>query len=297
MQIITVTENKKEYLINWVCYGGIVLLLAFPQLFYWTFQQSVNNDAFLRFSFNWVNHTDTYFWFYLKNWGVIALFAVPAIMHTSKDTKKLLLGCGFLFVIAELVLFQPNEYDNNKLFFIAYMILVMVVSDWLIYIFHALKGIHGRSYLAVILVIAAVFSGSLTIIREYKSGADYQTFSDADLKMTEFIKENTPSDAVFLTSGYHINPVVSLAGRNVYLGSSLYVYFHGLQNDFNTRTAEVKKAYQGTYEELTAFCRAKGIDYVYVSESERNEFKPQDATLQRLEKVYSTGSKTLYKVR
>ena len=289
-------QDKKNYIINWVIYGCIVLVLAAPQLFFWTFRQTSGNDSFLRYSFNWVNHNDTYFWFYLKNWGVTALFAVPAILYASKDNKKLLIACGFIFCIAELILFQPNEYDNNKLFFIVYMILIMLVSDWLLCVWDKLKDVKGRAYLAVITVFAGIFSGSLSIIREWKSGADYMTYSADDIKMAEYIKENTPSDALFLTSSYHINPVVSLAGRNIYIGSSLYVYFHGMGNENSRRNEEITTAYQGSYEELTEFCNDKGIDYVYVGKNERNSFSVSEDTLNKLEKIYTIGTETLYKV-
>ncbi len=290
-------KDKKGYLINWVIFGGIVLVMAAPQLFYWTFKQSVNNDSFLRYSFNWVNHNDPYLWFYLKNWGIIALFAVPAIIKASKENKRLLLGCGFIMLISEFILFQPNEYDNNKLIFIAYMILVITVCDWLVYMWDALKSVRGRAYLAVIIIIAGTLSGTLTIIREWKSGADYQTYSDDDLKMAEYIKENTPTDALFLTSAYHLNPVVSLAGRNIYVGSSLYVYFHGFNDEYYKRTDEINKAYSGTYEDLSRFCREKGIDYVYIGDNERGKFTINPDIINRLEKVYSSGSEALYKIR
>lgn len=289
-------NENKNYITRWVIYGAIVFILAAPQLFYWTFKQSVNNDSFLRFSFNWVNKKDTYFWFYLKNWGIIALFAVPAIMHASKDMKKMLLAGGFIFVIAELVLFQPNEYDNNKLIFISYMILTIAVCDWLVYMWDAMKDIKGRAYFAAVIIIAGTLSGTLTIIREYKSGADYQTFTPDKLKMAEYIKENTPSDATILTGLYHLNPSVTLAGRNIYVGSSLYVYFHGLDDEFYKRKAEVQKAYSGTYEELMAFCKEKDIDYIYIGSDERDLNKLDASTISRLEKVFSSGVETLYKV-
>lgn len=289
-------EDKKAYFINWVIFGGIVAVMAAPQLLYWTFRQTAGNESFLKYQFNWVNHNDPYFWFYLKNWGIAALFAVPAIMGTSKDNKKLLCGCGFIFIIAELILFQPNEYDNNKLFFIVYMILLMIVSEWLVTIWDKLKGVKGRVYLAVIVILAGTLSGALTIGREYNSGAEYQTFSEDKIAMGEYIKENTPKDAVFLTSTYHLNPVPTLAGRNIYLGSSLYVYFHGLGNEYYTREAAMKSAYSGSYENLKKFCEENGIDYVYVGSNE-NDLNPKQSVLNRLEKVYSVGTETLYKVQ
>ena len=290
-------KDKKSFFLNWVIFGGIVFVMAAPQLFFWTFRQSVNNDSFLRYGFNWVNKADPYFWFYLKNWGVTALFAVPAIHYVSKDNKKLLLSAGFIFTVAEFVLFQPNEYDNNKLFFIAYMILLIAVSNWLVHIWDKLKGVKGRVYLAVITIIAGTFSGTLTIIREYKSGGDYQTFNNDDLVMAEYIKEHTPSDAVFLTGTYHLNPVVTLSGRNIYVGSSLYVFFHGMDDDYFNRSENVKQLYKASPDELVDFCKDNGISYVYVGENERNEHQPSEETLSGLEEVFTVGSETLYRVK
>jgi len=290
-------ENKKEYVLNWVFYGAIVTILALPQLFFWTFSQTSGNNSFLRFSFNWVNHNDTYFWFYLKNWGITALFAVPAVFKASKENRKLLLACGVLFCLAELVLFQPNEYDNNKLFFLVYMILLIAVCDWLVYMWDVLKGIKGRAYLAVIIIFAGTFSGALTLGREIKSGGDYQLYSDDDVAMADYIKENTPADALFLTGTYHLNPVISLAGRNIYVGSSLYVFFHGDGDEFYKRNEEVKSVYTGTCEDLNTFCKERGIDYVYVGGNENNEFKPDTSIFSALEKVHTIGTETLYKVK
>lgn len=285
----------KDYIINWVIFGGIVAVMAAPQLMYWTFRQTAGNESFLKYQFNWVNHNDPYFWFWLKNWGITALFAVPAILAADKDNKKLLAGCAFIFIVAELILFQPNEYDNNKLFFIVYMILLIVVSDWLLLMWDKLKGVPGRAYLAVIVIAAGTVSGVLTIGREYHSGGMYETFSKDKVEMAEYIKKNTPSDALFLTGTYHLNPVVSLAGRSIYVGSSLYVYFHGMGDEYKTRKAEMERAFGGTYEELVRFCHDKGISYVYAGANE-NDVKINKEALSRLTKVHSVGAETLYKV-
>ena len=74
---------------RWIYFGGITLVLAMPQLFFWTFSQTSGNNSFLRYSFNWVNEADPYLWFYIKNWGIPFLFIIPAFFNTSKDNKKL----------------------------------------------------------------------------------------------------------------------------------------------------------------------------------------------------------------
>lgn len=290
-------EDRKSYIINWVIFGGIVLVMAFPQLMYWTFRQTSGNESFLKYTFNWVNEKDPYLWFYLKNWGIMAIFAVPAFLYASKDNKKLLGGGILIFVISEFILFQPNPYDNNKLFFIAYMLVVMLVSDYLIYLFEKLKGVRGRAFLAVLVIAAGTLSGILTIGREYKSGAQYQTFSNDDIEFADYIKENTEPDAVFLTGTGHLNPVAVLAGRTIYVGSSLYVHFHGMGNEFTVRENNVKKALSGSYEDMKKLCEENGITYVYVGSNERSMCQVNEQMLSRLEKVYSQGNNTLYKVK
>ncbi len=290
-------KNKKEYITNWVIFGAIVAIMAAPQLLYWTFRQTSSGEAFLKPQFNWVNHNDPYFWFYLKNWGVTALLAAPAIWAASEDNKKLLAGCAFIFIVAELILFQPNEYDNNKLFYVVYMVVVIVTADWLVRVYDKLKDIPGRAYVAVITVIAATVSGALTIGREYVSGGEYLTFSADAVAMADYIKDNTDPNAVFLTGTEHTNPVCTLAGRTIYLGSSLYVYFHGMGNVMNERESEVRAAYSGSYEDMKNMCGKNNIEYVYVSGQEREEFNISDEMLSQLELVHSVGDQQLYKIK
>ena len=181
------------------------------------------------------------------------------------------------------------------MFFIVYMILLIVVSDWLLLMWDKLKGVRGRAYLAVIVIAAGTVSGALTIGREYYSGGMYETFSKDKVEMAEYIKKNTPPDAVFLTGVYHLNPVASLAGRSIYVGSSLYVYFHGMGDEYKTRKAAMERAFGGTYEELVRFCHKNGISYVYTGANE-SDMKVNNEALSKLTKVYSAGAEALYKV-
>ena len=61
----------------------------------------------------------------------------------------------------------------------------------------------------------------------------------------------TDANGVFMTSTNHINPVVSLAGRTIYVGSSLYVHFHGFGEEYTKRSEELKTAYEGSSQQLS----------------------------------------------
>ena len=289
-------EEKKEYIINWLTFGICCAILAIPQLCMWTFHQTAGNGSFLKFQFNWANHSDPYLWFYLKNWGIILLFIVPAVIYANKDNKKLFAAAFILLVIAELIIFQPNEYDNNKLIFVTYMIFTILVSDWLIMVWEKLRSVKGRLFLAMLVIFFGTFSGILTIGREMYSGGTYQTFSKDMVQMGKYIRENTPKDAVFLTSTSHINPVPTLAGRTVYLGSSIYVYFHGQTNEYNIRSIELNLLYSSPYENILEFCNRNNISYIYVGTYETADYNINFEALNRFEKVVSFGSESLYKI-
>lgn len=289
-------QNKKDYIINWVIYGAIVFIMAFPQLIFWTFSQTSGNDSFLNFRFNWVNHSDPYLWFYIKNWGLPFILAFPAYFNCNSDNKKLFLSGLFIFVIAELIQFQPNEYDNNKLFYISYMIAIIITSDFLCNLYGKLSDIKARPYFAAVVIILCTLSGMLTIGREYVSGGQYQTFTKDDIEIAERIKQSLPEDAVVLTSTTHLNPVVTLAGRTVYVGSSLYVHFHGFVNEYKQRSEEVTEIYSADTDKLKAFCRQNGIGYVYVGNDEKNNMNINEETFSQLDVVCHVGNNTLYKI-
>ncbi len=290
------SKEKKKVFNNWFIYGLIVLLLGFPQLFIWTFKQTAGNSNFVRFHFNWVNEMDPYLWFYIKNWGMVALFTIPAYFLANKDNRKLILSALLLFIIAEFFVFQPNLYDNNKLFFIVYMIFLISCCNWYIHILDKLKGV-GKYFVLVLIIILSTLSGILTIGREWHSGGMYQTFDSDMIKMSEYIKENTPSDKVFLTSTTHINPVSTLAGRNTYVGSSLYVYYHGLGDEYGKRSNEVEYLYNASYEDLLDFCKNNNIEYIYLGSNEKWSLTINLDTFNKLEKVISFGEEELYKIK
>ena len=291
-------KEKKNYLVNWCVYGGIALAMALPQLFLWTFGQTGGNESFLVPHFNWVNEKDPYLWFYIKNWGLVFLLAIPAFLNTSKENKKLFLGGALIFLIAEVIVFQPNYYDNNKLFYVTYMLAVILVSEYLVVLFEKLKGIRGRSVIAALVLLTMTLSGALTIGREYNSGAEYQTFSKQQIAFAEFVKENTDVHATFATSNTHLNPVAVLAGRNIFVGTSLYLYFHGLGEEMNRREAVLEELYSAsTRDEAERIARENGIRYILLTASEEKQFQVNKTVLGGFETVYDQDSIKLYEVK
>ena len=106
----------RKRLLQWACYGCAAVLLAAPQLFGFAFQQA-SESGMVRLHFNWANEVDSFLWFYIKNMGWLFLLLPFALLLLSKRDRRIASGFLFLWLISEIVVFQPNIYDNNKLLF------------------------------------------------------------------------------------------------------------------------------------------------------------------------------------
>ena len=110
----------------------------------------------------------------------------------------------------------------------------------------------------------------------------------------EWIAENTEKDDVFLTGQQHINPVCSLAGRQILCGSSLYVYFHGL--DYDRQSEDCRRFYEDP-ENNADVLEAYDVDYIYVSDYERADFDVDLGAIDAAcELVYENPDVRIYRV-
>lgn len=273
-RLIVDGENRRGTLARAGVYLGIVLVLALPQVLGSAVRQTVEGGS-LRFQFNWVNNSggrgmiDGYFWFWIKNAGLPFLLMLLALPEARRrGTLDVVLGMTAIFAVAEMILFQPNEYDNNKLFYIWYMFVAILAADYGSILMRRLAGLRGRILLCALFMAGSMLSGGLSIAREVVSG--YQLFSKTAIEAGAWIDEHTDRDAIFMTGQQHINPVCSLAGRQIVCGSDLYVFFHGL--DYREYADNCRRFYESP-EANAAVLDQYGVDYIYVSDYERAEFE------------------------
>ena len=76
----------------------------------------------------------------------------PAWVSAKKKEVQTASPMLLIFFIAELVVFQPNEYDNNKLLFVAFVFMCGIVSDFVIKLFKKNWNIILKGALAVSLL-------------------------------------------------------------------------------------------------------------------------------------------------
>ncbi|MBR4068473.1 MAG: hypothetical protein IKK08_07605 [Clostridia bacterium] len=289
----------------WLVYGATAALLSLPQLLGFTFVQATESNHFLRFQFNWCNNrggrglVDPYFWFYMKNIGLPYLLILLALLKRKPAGQSMpddvrqnrLIACGafLIYGIAEFILFQPNEYDNNKLFYVWFLLCLPMAADYAMELFERLKGLAGRRVIAALFLAVCFLSAGLTVVRECRS--DYQAYSAKDVAVGEYIRDNTPEHSVFITGNQHLNPVSSLAGRTILCSTDSYLYYHGF--DTAARRAEIAAFYEDPAENLWVL-QKYDVDYIYISSYERNAnwFTLNETALEQLfPSVYESAAR------
>lgn len=293
--------ERKRLFLRYLRYGATAAALSLPQLILFTFAQAFQGGesvSFVTFQFNWVNNPsgrgmrDLYLWFYVKNIGLPFIALLLALCEKDKHSRRIFAGAFAIILAAELIRFQPNEYDNNKLFYLAWLLCCMIVADWCAKVWRKLKGLRARPVMAVIAAVVVLLSAGLTLWRECVS--DYQAFSTQAVEAGEYVRDNTEEGSVFMTGTQHLNPVSSIAGRTTVCGPDLWLYFHGF--DTTERKLDVKAFFE-LPEENAHLLQKYDVDYIYVSSYERSSYQVDTEALERLfERVFANGEAVIYRV-
>jgi hypothetical protein len=258
-------KDKKEHVLRWLYFFVPAGLLSLPQLLFWTLPQT-QEGSFLQIQNGWgSNAGDIPVWFWIKNVGIVFILLIPALFAARKRLLGFYVPGLVLFLIANFVVFQPNLYDNNKLFYIWYAFSVILVTAYIWSIYQRMRGMRFRSIILVTLVFFSTFSSLLTIGREIYSGKEFLLFGQHHVEAAEFVKRHTPTDALFVTAKNHNNAIAALAGRNVYVGTDTFLAFHGINT--SERTQDIRTLYSNPskFEDLA---KSIGVDYLYYSDYE-----------------------------
>ena len=284
------TDRSRATLLPWLALAAVCAVMWLPQMLGEILPGVQGGERFLRLSFNWANEGDNYFWFYIKNIGVVYLLLVPAFLAAGKALRWFYGGGLAILLLSEFVVFQPNDYDNNKLLFVWHLLGCILVAGLLCRLAKKLPKRAAGAALAGVLVFLATFGSVLTVGRELVS--EYQQFSADAIAAGEWAKEETDPHALFLTGTQHINAVASLAGRTVLCGSPSYLYYHGL--NYGEQQAAAKAMYETP---SAALLEEWGVDYVVFSGFERSEFTADESWYQNnCTEVFRQGEYVIYQV-
>lgn len=303
--------GAREFISTW---GVLVLsagVLSIPQLCFWTFRQ-VGGSGMLTGHFGWVIADTPYLWFYLMNLGAAGVLGFCGLLTAKTEKLSMYSPILIIWLLAELVRFQPNEYDNNKLLYVAYAFLCFAAAEFIGMLATRLStlrppprrhfaGQNGAERAApsrlrtqcvcgAAVVAIASLSAVLTMGREWV--ASYELFGEGALALVEFVEHNTEPDAVILTDTRHNNEIAAISGRNIVCGSSSYLYFHGLA--YASYEQAVRQMYEQPIESAALFERCN-VEYILVSDFEQNSYQVNEDELSAVGTLlYDDGVRRLY---
>jgi len=287
LEVVKRASQKQQHLScnlsRWLYFFLPLLVLSTPQVLWMSY--AVQRGNFIGLQLGWAPENAGSFlrtlWFWVKNTPV-ALLAIPGFFVVERRLKMFYVPFFLLFVIGNIIRFQPNLWDNNKIFMHWLFATAVLASAFLV----GLSRLRFGILLSAALVTLCTLSGILSVIY---AGNTYLFYSNAELEVAEWIKANTEPGSLFLTGFSHKHPV-ALTGRPVVMGCRGWLFSHGMP--FQEVEKDVEEIYRsGNMTLLTKY----GVDYVFVSVYENN-LMPDAKAFSQLELVYDEHDFRIYKV-
>ena len=280
---------------GWLGFAFFTAVLALPQLVYYKSSAIFKQNLFKPW-FGWMtcNHQKSFLFcspqpgtdssvltFWSKNFGVIfwvwilTIFSLVLLKsYLRKNSKEefhssFIVASLVLFLLPNLFLFQPWEFDNNKIFFYWWILAILFC------VIPFLKILWRSKVFGKLFVIGLVFLGTVAGVFDFtaklfwtkKIGSfGYADWLKENIVMGQWIKDNLPANALFLTD-QSVDPIpLFLAGRPVYLGFTGWLWTEGLDHSKNLRQAE--EILQGDWQKA---CEEK-IGYILLDDGLKKTF-------------------------
>lgn len=277
----------------WLWFFGPWIALTLPQLY---LQQGGQQGTLggIQWHVGWLASPDPWWWFWLKNLG----WFIPLVVIAFVDrrivpplARRFLWSFMPIFAIANLIVFQPDPWDNLKLldyWFLAICVLAAaaVTATWR----------EGRALLIRCLLVAAVATMTLSgILHNVQANREqYLWLTPEEVRLAQLIRDQTPADAVFAVGLQPNHPVPMLSGRSVVLSYPGWFWPRGIDIGPTERDLQAIYSLDPATPDLI---RRHHISYLVIGPWERANFHPDEAAFKaRYPLVISTQNYAVFLV-
>lgn len=238
---------------RWFLFFMPAFLLSLPQVLY--LSGHVGGGSFFKPYFGWVAGNDNFLWFWLKNTGLfwpfmIAGFITIFIFRKGTDhpapTHLALFSLPFLilFLIPNLVLFAPWNWDNIKILIYWFLGTIPVAAMALVSLYESpYYKIPARACFFTAMFFFTIAGGIDVFKYAIAPIAGWKEFSAEEIKLAGQISRETPPDAVFLNAPVFNHPVF-LSGRKSLMGHPAHIWSHGYAGA-QRRERDIQKMFKG----------------------------------------------------
>jgi hypothetical protein len=255
---------------QWVLFFAVWTAMALPQVW---LQQNGGPGAIgaMRIQLGWVAAPDPWLWFWLKNLGLFIPLAAVALVGGDllvPRARRFLIGFMPVFLIANVVAFQPWDWDNTKIlayWFLACCILVAALVSRL----WDGKGLPARAAIAAA-IGTMVLSGLLENLSQALGRDRHRILTTEELRLADSTRARTPPRAVLAVGLRHNHPITLLTGRRVVLGFPGWMWSQALP--YQERERALSAIFALT-EDAPRLLQKYGVDYVVIGPDERERFE------------------------
>src|SRR5712692_1045155 len=287
IQLYVEPQHWRRSLLSWSWFAIPLIAIALPQT---VWISPAHARSFFRIQLGWMKGNEPVWLFWLKNLGPhLFIFALAYFLAKSKLRTFYLAFVG-LFLLTNVVIFQPYDFDNMKLM-LWWFLLSCVLAGCL---FQELRRRYARRGLILALALTAplIATGAASVYRELH--VSWLMFSAEDIALARFAQDHTSKEAVFLTSDKHNNAISCLAGRRILMGYRGWLWTQGI--DYHARELDIFDMYQGS-DAATGLIQRYGVSYVLIEANKSRDFHENvGAFLTRFSVVYQSPNYLLFKV-
>jgi hypothetical protein len=261
----------------WIGFFGLMLLLAVPRLL-----MAVPGDRgvpvehqYPQWLIGWMSGNDFPAWFWLKNTGLfipLLLLALLSPLALRGRARIMIAAFSLVFIAANLIKFQPWDWDNSKLLVFWYMASAVAVGAVLV----RLASITAAGSLASVLIwVTLVASGVLSLLQFLPpQGPGYVWFTAEEIQLAAQVRATTPAAAVFATGEQPNNPIPDLAGRTVLMSYPGWLWSYGI--DYSARESDLSRIYAGGAQALSLLHKYH-VDFLVIGPEERRSLSANQA--------------------
>jgi len=261
-QLLRELRNWRAAIEAWLWFAVSIAVIALPQV---VWISPVDAGHFMRLQFGWMKGSEPVLWFWFKNLTPHLFVFAVAYWWAPPKLKRFYLAFVCLFVVTNVIVFQPYDFDNLKLMFWWFVMSCVVTGLWLGERWR--RKTPGGIAVTVVVVAMMIATGSLAVWRELH--LSWRMFSAEDLALAHYVREQTPPDAIFLTSDKHNNPVSCLGGRRILMGYRGWLWTHGI--DYGQRSFDVRDMFQGSTR-AAALLQQYHVNYVLLEADKAAEW-------------------------
>lgn len=305
---LTPHAQRKSVLIFWLSVAGTAGIISVPIIR--TFFSANLSNQFFKWFPGWYSHEDQVFWpwFWWLNWGPTLIMAVTGsswlITKLSSQKSNLttwwravfLAPFWLIFILINFIQFQPNIWDNTKLWVYSSVGLSGLAGYFLVQAWRKKQGGGWKNTLfrsgVAVFFMLAITAGTLDNyhllrVKDHR----YRLYSVSELELAEWVKHNTPVDSTWLTSDQHNHWLDNLTGRQAVMGYRGWLWTHGYQ--YQPLEKDVSDMFRQPLEHDELFAKYD-IDYVVVGPQEINSWQANQAEFDQLQLIKESANYKIY---